>query len=511
MKRNMYLFIKHIIMFGFSVQTIFVCAEDVRLSSLFSNHMVLQREQVVPVWGQASAHERIQVHFAGQSKSTQADHNGNWSVSLDPMPASFEARDLLVSGKTKIVISDVLVGEVWICSGQSNMQFAANAVPEVKGLIPFTNHIRSFEVQRTVAVSEEDDVIGKWTTHHPNSAVAFSFAYFLKDISNVPVGIILTAWGSSSLEAWMPADMTSKFPYFKSIMDDFYADDKTQNKISNILSKGTWTNEEDIFLRRQPNILYNAMMKPLAPYASRGLVWYQGERNTRYLSGVPEVSEDNWYHRVAGMKEYGSILHEWILRYRNEWKNDKMNFLIVMLPGFGGGTVDSPNIDPEDPSAQSWAWMRESQMQVLGLAYTGIANTIDLGDVNDIHPKDKLPIGQRLALLASKNIKRSGILCEGPIMSRVDVLKNSIIVHFKNADGLKTTNGKEPSAFWLADESGQWKAASAVINENQIELSSPEIESPKYVRYAFAGKPNVNLVNRMELPAYPFRTDEFEK
>lgn len=486
-----------------------VNAQDLELASLFSNHMVLQREQIVPVWGTSAPNEKITLRFAGQTKTTLADKTGNWVIQLEPMKASKKGRTMFISGKQEMNIVDVLVGEVWICSGQSNMQFEVHKSPEVKGLIPFAKNIRSFEVKQTISITEKENVQGTWITRYPNSAVAFSFAYFLKDVSDdVPIGIILSSWGSSSLEAWMPKDMTTTLPYFKKIMEEFDANQTTQSKIKNILAKKEgWSIQEDIFLRRQPNILYNAMMKPLAPYGCAGLVWYQGERNTRYLSGVPEVTEENWFHRVAGMKEYGKILKEWIKRYRKEWKNEKMNFMIVMLPGFGKGTVQNKNIDIEDPTAESWAWMRESQLQVLDIPYTSVANTIDLGDAKNVHPTDKLPIGQRLALLAKKNTNHT----TGPMLESVEVFENEIQVRFKYVDKLKTSNGKMPTAFWISDASGHWQRADARIKENMVVLSSPNIQEPKYVRYAFSGKPKVNLVNQIGLPAYPFRTDTFEK
>lgn len=483
-------------------------SQELRLSGLFSDHMVLQREIPVPIWGKATPGEPISVKFADQVKKTKTGEDGKWMVKLDPLKASKIGRDLMVSGKSETVISDILVGEVWICSGQSNMQFRVDAVPEIKALAPFANHIRSFEVPRTVSLKEEENVAGEWGDIPPNSAVAFSFAFFLKAASEMPVGIIHASWGSSSIEAWMPRDMAETFPYFRTIMEEFDSNTSTQRRISDILAKENgWTNKDDIFLRRQPNILYNAMMKPLAPFAVRGLVWYQGERNTRYMSGVPEVSETNWFHRVAGMKEYGDILSEWILRYRNEWQNEDMNFMVVMLPGYGKGTVSDPDIDPKSPTAQSWAWMRESQMKVRKLPNTSVANTIDLGDEKNIHPTDKLPIGLRLALLAAKNTLDQEVIAEGPLMQKVEIKGNDLVVHFANAKGLKTLDGKSPTAFWLTDESGEWRRAEAQILEETVVLHAKEIQKPRYVRYAFAGKPEVNLVNDSGLPAYPFRTD----
>ncbi len=487
-------------------------AQELQAAHIFNDHMVLQREQAVPIWGVSSPGEHITVNFAGQTKSTLAGADGKWMVKLDPLEASTKGRNMTISGKTEVIISDILVGEVWICSGQSNMQFRVNAVPEIKGLIPFAKNIRSFEVKRTVAFEEKEEVSGIWEMSHPSSAVAFSFAYFLESISDLPVGIIHTSWGSSSIEAWMPKDMTEQLPYFKTIMDDFEEDTLTQNRIQQILdAPNGWTRQEDIFLRRQPNILYNAMMKPLAPYASRGLIWYQGERNTRYLSGIPEITAANWFHRVAGMKEYGEALRQWIVRYRQEWQNDEMNFMVVMLPGFGKGTAKKPGIDPESPTEESWAWIRESQLQALALPNTAVVNTIDLGDAKNVHPKDKLPIGQRLALLAAKNTLGLDILAMGPILKEVELQEDQLVVHFDYASGLKTSDGKAPTGFWITDDSKKWEAATARIEGESVIISSPKIKQPKYIRYAFAGKPSVNLVNASELPAYPFRTDKFEK
>jgi len=505
-------FVKMTILLTLTMMNTSSFAQQLRPARIFNDHMVLQREKAVPIWGMSSPREEITVAFAGQKKTTQAGEDGKWMVKLGPLEASAKGRNMTISGKSEVIISDILVGEVWICSGQSNMQFPVSAVPEIKGLIPFAKNIRSFEVKRTVAFEEMEDVSGKWEMTHPSSAVAFSFAYFLESISGVPVGIIHASWGSSSIEAWMPKDMTETLPYFKAIMEDFDADTLTQNRIQRILgAPNGWTRQEDIFLRRQPNILYNAMMKPLAPYASRGLVWYQGERNTRYLSGMPPVTEENWFHRVAGMKEYGDALSQWILRYRQEWQNKEMNFMVVMLPGYGKGTTTKPGIDPEDPTEESWAWMRESQLQVLALPNTAVANTIDLGDVKNVHPKDKLPIGQRLALLAAKNTLGLDILALGPMLERVDLQGDKLVVHFDYASGLKTSDGKAPSGFWVADDSKKWESADARIEGESVILTSPKIKQPKYIRYAFAGKPSVNLVNASELPAYPFRTDDWEE
>lgn len=489
--------------------TVVAYSQELKPSNLFGNNMVLQRGMAVPVWGVAAPKERVTVKFAGQTRSTKAGKDGKWMVKLKPLKASKTPRKMTISGNTEIVLSNVVVGEVWICSGQSNMQFAVSNAPKVKALLPTAKNLRSFEVKRTVSFQEEDNVIGNWQDVPPSSAVAFGFAYFLEKAEDIPVGILHASWGSSSLEAWMPRDMAEEFPYFKDIMDDLDADTETINRINTTLSSGEKrSTKEDIFMRRQPNILYNAMMKPLAPYACRGLVWYQGERNTRYFSGVPEVTEDTWFHRVIGIKEYGDVLKSWIKRYRKEWNNNSMHFSIVMLPGYGKGTANKPSIDPKSPTALSWAWMRESQMKVLDLPHTSVVNTIDLGDEKNIHPKDKLPIGIRLALAAEKHTLDKDIVAEGPTLKKVEKFNKQLAVYFNHAQGLKTIDHKAPRGFWIADESLQWQPAYAKIVGETVVLSNEDIKNPVYVRYAFAGKPDVNLVNGADLPAYPFRTDK---
>ena len=484
-------------------------SQELRPSNLFCDNMVLQHGVSVPVWGTAKPNEKITVKFANQRTTTKSGKDGRWMVKLAPLQASKTPGEMIISGNTEIVLSNVVVGEVWICSGQSNMQFSAANVPELKALLPTAKNIRSFEVKRTVSFKEEEDVSGNWAVIPPSSAVAFGFAYFLEKAEEIPVGIIHASWGSSSIEAWMPRDMAKEFSYFKDIMEALDADTSTRDRISTSLeSPEGWSNKEDIFMRRQPNILYNAMIKPLAPYACSGLIWYQGERNTRYISGVPEVTEANWYHRVIGINEYGDVLKSWVKRYRKEWKNNKMHFAIVMLPGYGKGTSNNPDIDPQSPTALSWAWMRESQLKVLDLPYTSVANTIDLGDVTNIHPKDKLPVGQRLALLAEKYVLNKDVVAEGPVLKEVKSQNNALIIHFNNAKGLKTIDGNAPSGFWICDESLQWKVAEAKLEGESVVISNDKISRPRYVRYAFAGKPNVNLVNGSNLPAYPFRTDK---
>ncbi len=484
---------------------------EIQLGSLFQDHMVLQRDMPIPVWGSAEPGTKVTVKFADQVKTGEVDEGGKWRVDLSAMPASFESREMKVSGgliHDQVVVADVLVGEVWICSGQSNMQMKVAGVPEVQALIPQAKNIRSFRVKNTVAFSEQDRCEGTWGDEPPDSAVALAFAYYLEELAEAPIGIILTAWGSSSLEAWMPRDMTATVPHFKTMMAEFDADLVTRDRIQAALDgPKPWANVEDIFLRRQPNILYNTMMKPLAPYACRGLVWYQGERNAQSMQGM---LKDPWWSRNSGMLRYGDVLSQWMLRYRQEWEREDFQFLVVMLPGYGKTLESGPQTGAESPIAHSWAWIRDAQLQVLNLPHTAVANTIDLGDPTNVHPKDKLPVGDRLARLAARYTLDQKMVSEGPVLKKIERRDDAVMVHFENAEGLTTVDGEAPTAFWLADDAQVWVPAHARIEGQVVRLNSPEIEHPQYVRYAFAGKPQVNLVNGAGLPAYPFRTDSFE-
>ncbi|MEP1486808.1 MAG: sialate O-acetylesterase [Algibacter sp.] len=482
-----------------------------QLAPLFKDHMVLQRNMPITVWGKAEVGATVTVKFANSEKNTITDSNGKWRLDLNALKASFESRTMTISSSANeedIKILDIVIGEVWICSGQSNMQMRVGGVPEIKALIPKSSNIRSFTVKNTVAFQPQDTCEGEWVNEHPDSAVAFSFAYFLEQYAHVPVGIILTSWGSSSIEAWMPREMTKTVPHFKTMMDEFDADINTKNKIKTILEGvKPWDKKDDVFLRRQTNILYNAMIHPLIPYACRGVVWYQGERNTQSMYGM---LKEPWFSRNSGMLKYGETLKEWIRNYRKSWNNDDMHFMVVMLPGYGKVLDSGTDINTESPDSHSWAWFRESQLKALELPNTSVVNTIDLGDAKNIHPKDKLPIGKRLALLAMDNVLKSGKTSYGPILKKTKTKGNTLIVCFDHVKELKTKNGKTPTAFWLADDSKKWFPADAKIKGKTIVLSASGLEKPLYVRYAFTGKPIVNLVNEVDLPAYPFRTDTFK-
>ncbi len=483
---------------------------ELELASPFSDRAVLQREQAVAIWGKAESGSEVTVSFAGQMETTLVNEQGKWEVKLAPMEASSIGRVLTVrdSSDTIVEIEDVVVGEVWICAGQSNMKMEVSRVPEVKAIARKVDNVRTYVIPQMVAMTEQDRMEGSWESQPPSSAVACAFAHFLQEETEVPVGVIQAAWGSSSLEAWMPRAMTEVSPHFKIMMEEFDTDTETLERIESILSgKRPWSTKDDIFLRRQSNILYNAMIHPLIPYSCRGLVWYQGERNAQSIQGMVD---EPWFGRHSGMLRYGQTLQRWIECYRQRWNNESMHFMVVMLPGYYKPLSTGPRGGATEPATHSWAWMRESQLMALELPHTSIVNTIDLGDVKNIHPRDKLPIGKRLALAALRDVLGEEIVAQGPIVKEVVVQDSKLMVSWTGGEGLRTVDGKAPSGFWIADNSSKWVEAQAKLEGETVILSSDRVSKPLYARYAFSGKPNVNLVNGVGLPAYPFRTDDFK-
>jgi sialate O-acetylesterase len=462
-------------------------APAIELGSLFGDHAVLQREMEVPVWGWSKPDAQVAVEFGGQRKSATAGKDGKWQLKLNPLKASDIPAELVISDSNgnKVTRKDILVGEVWICSGQSNMQYGwgkeshpmfnwggdaalAAMVPDAR-----TKPIRSFTVLPDVSFTPNEHCKGSWSTDVSGSAVAFGYGYHLNRTLNVPVGVIVTCWGSSSIEGWMPRDMTAQLPHFKAIMDAFDANTSVQSRVRAAMEKGI--QHGNVFVRQQPNLLYNAMLHPVIPYACRGMVWYQGETNAgRYA-------------------EYARSFPLWIERLRKEWGRDDFQVLAVMLPGYGD---------------KIWPWFREVQLGILNVPHTSVANTIDLGDEKNIHPADKAPICERLALLARRDVYGEKIEAQGPVFKSASVRGDRMVIEFDHANGLKTVDGAAPAGFQLAGSDKTWHPATASIKGNAVEIEAAGLAAPAFVRYAFSGKPEVNVVNGANLPACPFRTDD---
>ncbi|MFC1497611.1 sialate O-acetylesterase [Verrucomicrobiota bacterium] len=481
---------------------------DVRPANIFGDHMVLQREIPVPVWGTAEPGEKVTVEFAGQSKSAVADKNGKWMVKLDALKADAKGKGLVVSGKNKIVLKDVLVGEVWICTGQSNMVWSYKRIKELTPL--FTKAVdekrllRSLMVPQVAGLEPRADIRkAAWRLIPCESAVGFGFSYYLQEALDIPVAVIQAAWGSTPIESWLPIEMTEQLPHFKSIMEKFALgnleklaaflkeDEEQYNKLENPPWK--CASPHDVGFRTKPNIVYNGLLHPIIPYAARGMVWYQGGGMCGGIGfSNPEL--------------YGKTLQLWIKHIRKLWGRDDFHYLVVPRPAFYKKDINDPKLDM--PHGNWLAWLREAQSKSTELPDVGVITAVDLP--GGIHSNLKEPIGKRLSLLAQYDIYGQDIVSRGPVMSGHKIVGSKFIIEFKYADGLTTKDGKAPAQFWMAGEDRKWvRADKTVVKGNTVEVEATGLANPVAVRYAFASCPKVNLVNGAGLPAYPFRTDDW--
>jgi sialate O-acetylesterase len=450
-----------------------VCRADVKLPAIFGDHMVVQRGVKIPVWGTADAGETVKVTaLAGQVQSATADEHGKWRVELPPIESK-EPIAITVVGKNSIVLNDVLVGEVWLCSGQSNMGFqlqrADNAGQALKAADRPT--VRLFKVGRAIKQQPQADLGGKWVVCSPETAKTFSaVGYFfgaeLQEKLNVPVGLIESDWGGTRAEAWTPRETFDalKLPYEPEWTEQWLHPKHKPNA----------KKPEPSRPHEAPAVLYNGMIAPLAGYAMRGAVWYQGETNTAYPA------------------EYERVLGAMIKSWRAAWKQGDFPFLVVQLPNFIGATRD-------------WATLRASQAKVAkDLPNVGLAVTIDLGNPNDIHPTNKQPVGHRLALVARKMAYREDVAASGPTFKSLEVNGNQAVVTFDHVDDGLVARGGEVLGFELAGDDGKFVPATGMIKGPTVVLQAAGVASPKAVRYAWANDPKCTIYNAIDLPAAPF-------
>jgi len=498
---------------------------DVSLPSLFSNGAVLQREQSIPVWGKADAGEDVTVTLNNKKAEATADASGNWLVNLPALPAGgpFEMK---VKGKNEIVVSDIAIGEVWIASGQSNMEFKlgrvgkkpnAHYIQAARVEIKAANDpmLRMFTLKRNLALqplSNMEAVGGPWQAASPENAgrftaVGYYFAKELRQKLGVPVGIIHTSWGGSPAEAWM------SLPGLKTNAVLAHYIEKREHWINNApqiereykeVTLVKWkaavteakaagksgprrprapTGPQSPHL---PGNLYNGMLHPLAPYGIRGAIWYQGESN------------------ASRGKEYRTLFPAMIRDWRKLWNQGEFPFLFVQLANF-----QDPQTTPVEKA--SWPVLREAQMQTLSLRGTGMASAIDLADAEnpgDIHPHNKKEVGHRLALNAFAlvyNLKVPSY--SGPLYSGMTTEGNKVRLNFQHADGGLKAKGDRLAGFAIAGKDGNFVWADASIDDNTVVVSSETVKEPVAVRYGWAMNPIGNLYNGEGLPASPFRTD----
>jgi sialate O-acetylesterase len=484
---------------------------EVKLPALISDGMVLQQGMKVSIWGTADPGEQITVTIKDQEARGVADRDGQWNVRLGPLSPGGPFT-LTIAGKNTITLHDVLVGEVWVCSGQSNMELPVSAVNNAADEIARADYrtLRLFTVEKSVAEKPQRDVKGFWVPARPDtvntfSAVAYFFGRDLQKVLNVPIGLIHSSWGGTAAEAWTSRQTLQSDPDYKSILDsgvrllsrypqlfqDYEtqfaqwreASDQAESAGAPVPSAPPIPDDP----RRnpgRPSGLFNAMIMPLTNYAIQGVIWYQGEAN----AGRP----------MQYRKLFPAMIGDW----RRVWNEGDFPFLFVQLANWG---ISQPQAN--------WPELREAQLMTLSVPKTGMAVTIDIGDGSDIHPKNKQEVGHRLALAAQAIAYGQDVIYSGPIYESMNVEGEKARLHFKYAyGGLMAKNWPAPNltGFEIAGDDHKFVGAEAKIDGDTVLVHSGKVAHPVAVRYAWAMNPWCNLYNRMGLPASPFRTDDWE-
>lgn len=471
---------------------------ELKPAALFSDHMVLQRDLPVPVWGHADPADIVTVSFGGQKKSATAGADGAWRVVLDPMAASGAGRVLRIEsekGDGVVTLGDVLVGEVWLCSGQSNMFFQMRGVENSAAEIAAARHpsIRFFRVKEQFAQAPAADVEGVWKPVSPEtaaecSAVACYFATALEKQLKVPIGLVVSSVGGTRIETWMRPALLERVGGSEKLLDKWkqVAPDEFarigaeyrafQQRRDRKREPGAVVKPEKppaLRCHDCPGALHHGMIAPLQPFAIRGVIWYQGEAN----SGRPAA--------------YGKLLPAMIADWRSVW-GESMPFLFVQLAPYQG----------THPA------FREAQHRIAkSTPRTAMVVTTDVGDAGNIHPTRKRPVGERLALAARALAYGESLVSSGPVYRGMTVEDGRVIVSFDSTGSGLVAKGGELRGFTVAGSDGRFVPARAVIQGDKVIVSVDAVPQPEAVRFGWAQVPDVNLCNAEGLPAVPFRSD----
>jgi sialate O-acetylesterase len=473
----------------------------VKLPALISDHMVLQQGAPVRVWGSADPNETVKVDFQGQCVTVKAAENGKWVAWLKPLvgggPLEMTINDT--------VVKDVLVGEVWLGSGQSNMEFKLQTADHHDEEIANANYpmMHLFLVKKAVAEQPAEDVVGLWQVCAPASAKGFSaveyfFGRHLLGNLHVPMGLIESDWGGTPAESWISRQAVEADPALKFVTENW---DKVLANYPAAKARydqqlAAWPRAvEDAKAagknppnrpalpqgpghQNTPAGLYNAMIAPLVPYGIRGAIWYQGESNANEANA--------WRYR----RLFGAMIEDW----RNRWGEGDFPFLFVQLANYHSNIY--------------WPVLRESQTETLRLANTGMAVIHDIGMSSNIHPTNKQDVGLRLALAARAIAYKQPIEYSGPMFQMATPENGAMRVYFTHADGMRSSSHDAITGFEVAGADGKYVPGEAKVEGNTIVVSSPQVASPTAVRYAWADDPVCNLVNQVGLPASGFRSDQ---
>lgn len=463
----------------------FFVQAQVILPKVLTNNMVLQREKPVAIWGQAQPGEKITVEFAGQSKTTAASVSGSWQVMLDPMQASAEAQKMTITASNTLVLDSILVGEVWLCSGQSNMEYpldrklkkytapkkgedvSANELAAPKNAL-----IRFLYVEKKLGGALPTD---GWKSCNDTSlryvsATAYFFAKNISEKLHIPVGIISTSWGGTRVEEWTPAWAYQQSPLFKDSLVG-----KTNFKIDGMV----------------PGKKFDGMLAPIIPYSIKGILWYQGESNCMIHDTATFVAKTRL------------MLDTW----KNLWKDESLRFYYVQIAPYNYSKRKDKLSHGTDLLPYYW----EAQAKCLAFPYAGMAVTTDLvDDLKNIHPSYKWEVGRRLSLWALAKDYGQAVVYSGPLYKSMKIKKSTIELSFtETSSGLSSADGKELNWFTIAGADGKFCPATATIQANKVLVSSPEVKKPVAVRFAWDETAMPNFCNKELLPASPFRTDKW--
>ncbi|MBP6182126.1 sialate O-acetylesterase [Flavobacterium sp.] len=484
---------------------------QIKLPALVSDNMVLQRNTSINLWGWASPNEKISIQLEWQNTplETIADIDGNWKVVAKTPDGSEKAYSITLEGKNKIMLHNILIGEVWLCSGQSNMFFPVGreektwktGVQNYEEEIKTANYptIRLFTVATDASPKPLNDIKGNWQICSPNSigkfsAVGYFFGRDLLQKLNIPIGLISSSWGGTKAEAWTSQQVLEDNPDFSPILErnatkekDYYTDlvtyysnirkQKLEKDKDTELSKTVFKKPTRESINKDPFVLYNAMLYPLINFTIKGVIWYQGESNAERAY------------------QYRSLFPAMIKNWRNDWKQGDFPFYYVQIAPHQGQNAE----------------IREAQLMALKIVpNTGMVVTTDVGDAKNIHPIDKQTVGKRLSLLArAKTYNESNLVYSGPIYNHMKINRQRIQIYFDYADSGLTKKGGELKEFEIAGEDHVFYPAEAEIKGKTVFVFSSKVKKPVAVRFAWKAVPVPNLFNTENLPASPFRTDDW--
>jgi sialate O-acetylesterase len=505
-----------------------LCA-DVKLSNIFTNHMVLQRDQKVPIWGTADAGEVITIEFNGQQVRLEASSDGDWMGELEPMAMSIAPLSMTIKGNNSLTLNDILIGDIYLCSGQSNMAYPLKKDLNADQEVPQSGNpqIRMLLTEWQTSDTPLTSVKRRegWRASSPEvaskcTAVGYYFAKEIQKSTGVPVGLLTAYKGGSPVEAWIPKEDLLSIETSREVWDKYekalevYPEKMKvyEKQIKKWRSdvKGLSIQERNKIKRprmpygptdgNHPCGLFYGSIHPYIPFALKGILWYQGESNAcspmRYA------------------KNYGILFSRMITSWRQAWQKEDLAFLFVQLAPY--------RVAAKEPEDSAWSRVQEGQSQALQLPHTGMAIITDVGNEKDIHPKNKWVPGQRLAQWAKSTIYGMDVPSSGPLMQDMEIQGDKVVITFRNsgaglvAKDLTLVGGHQLSkdelkgfAICGQDKKMVW-AEAKITGKNQVTVSSSKIKKPVAVRYAWSSFPLCNLFNTDGLPAGPFRTDDFE-